>query len=116
MIKAIHEHGAMRRRLAHASECELGTICNQQAVDLCVQVVEIASENAEAITDEEPTISTTCDVALIDETGFHWKHGPTCHPASFRVPHVPALLVELEAAQAELLEKICGGPTLDFRR
>jgi hypothetical protein len=30
--------------------------------------------------------------------------------------HVLALLVELEPAQAKLLEEICGGPTLDIRR
>ena len=30
--------------------------------------------------------------------------------------HVLALLVEIEPAQATLLEKICGGPTLDYRR
>jgi hypothetical protein len=32
------------------------------------------------------------------------------------VLHVLALLVELEPAQAKLLEAICGGPTLDYRR
>lgn len=32
------------------------------------------------------------------------------------VLHVLALLVELEPAQAKLLEAICEGPTLDFRR
>jgi hypothetical protein len=32
------------------------------------------------------------------------------------VLHVLALLVELEPAQAKLLEEICGGPTLDIRR
>ena len=32
------------------------------------------------------------------------------------VQHVLALLVEMEAAQAKLLEAICGGPTLDYRR
>jgi hypothetical protein len=32
------------------------------------------------------------------------------------VLHVLALLVELEPAQATLLEEICGGPTLNFRR
>ncbi|MBL9122197.1 MAG: hypothetical protein JNG90_01105 [Planctomycetaceae bacterium] len=31
------------------------------------------------------------------------------------VLHVLALLVEMEPAQAKLLEAICGGPTLDFR-
>jgi len=31
------------------------------------------------------------------------------------VLHVLALLVELEPAQAKLLEAICGGPTLDYR-
>jgi hypothetical protein len=30
--------------------------------------------------------------------------------------HVLALLVETEPAQAKLLEEICGGPTLDYRR
>ncbi len=32
------------------------------------------------------------------------------------VLHVLALLVEMEPAQAKLLEEICGGPTLDYRR
>ena len=32
------------------------------------------------------------------------------------VLHVLALLVEIEPAQAKLLEVICEGPTLDFRR
>ena len=32
------------------------------------------------------------------------------------VLHVLALLVEMEPAQAKLLEAICGGPTLDYRR
>jgi len=31
------------------------------------------------------------------------------------VLHVLTLLVEMEPAQAKLLEAICGGPTLDFR-
>jgi hypothetical protein len=31
------------------------------------------------------------------------------------VLHVLALLVELGPAQAQLLEAICGGPTLDYR-
>jgi hypothetical protein len=31
------------------------------------------------------------------------------------VLHVLGLLVALEPAQAELMEVICGGPTLDFR-
>jgi hypothetical protein len=30
--------------------------------------------------------------------------------------NVLALLVEMESAQAKLLEEICGGPTLDFSR
>lgn len=32
------------------------------------------------------------------------------------VLHVLALLVEMEPAQAQLLEAICEGPTLDFGR
>jgi hypothetical protein len=32
------------------------------------------------------------------------------------VLHVLTLLVDMEPTQAELLEEICGGPTLDFRR
>lgn len=32
------------------------------------------------------------------------------------VLHVLAMLVELEPAQAKLLEAICGGPTLDYGR
>jgi hypothetical protein len=32
------------------------------------------------------------------------------------VLNVLALLVELEPVQAKLLEEICGGPTLNFRR
>jgi hypothetical protein len=44
----------------------------------------------------------------------HWMAEYTTE--LLNVLHVLALLVEMELAQAKLMEAICEGPTLDFRR
>ncbi len=44
----------------------------------------------------------------------HWLSEYTTE--LLNVLHVLALLVEMEPDQAKLLEAICDGPTLDFRR
>jgi hypothetical protein len=44
----------------------------------------------------------------------HWL--PEYTTELIHVLHVLSLLVELEPTQGKLLEKICDGPTLEFRR
>jgi hypothetical protein len=60
------------------------------------------------IADKRPP-SKLCDIQP-----DHWLAEYTTE--LLNVLHVLALLVEMEPAQAKLLEAICGGPTLDYRR
>lgn len=51
---------------------------------------------------------------LVDIRANHWLAEYTTE--LLNVLHVLALLVDMEPAQAKVLEAICGGPTLDYRR
>lgn len=48
---------------------EFGTTAAEWAIEICRFVNRVCSENAEAITAEPSTISTTCDVLVLDRNG-----------------------------------------------
>lgn len=67
----IRANDDIRRFVAYKHPPARQTVSEREAIEFCRFFIELNSSNIAQVSGEE-SISPTCDVAVIDDAGFHW--------------------------------------------